>query len=95
MLFFLSQKGERSCVLAVFFTPVLEKEILNYIADGSIIQVSTILIQEHSTTPATKVMLDTFYRNCHLRCLTSICSREYSYTLWPGMVKIKSELLQR
>jgi len=39
LFFLLSQKGERCCVFAVFFAPVPEKEILDFIAHGSIIQV--------------------------------------------------------
>jgi len=35
-LFFLSRKGERGCVFAVFFAPVPEEEILDFIAHGSI-----------------------------------------------------------
>jgi len=42
LFFFLSRKGERGCVFAVFFSPVPEKEILDFIAHGSIIQVFTV-----------------------------------------------------
>ena len=38
-LFFLAWKGERGCVLLCFLPPVPEKEILDIIAHGSIIQV--------------------------------------------------------
>ena len=41
LFFFLSRNGERGCVFAVFFTPVPEKEILDFIAHGSLTQVST------------------------------------------------------
>jgi len=41
-LLFLSRKGERDCVFAVFFAPVPEKEILDLIAHGSIIRVFTV-----------------------------------------------------
>ena len=37
-----SRKGERGCVFAVFFSPVPEKKILDFIAHGSIIQVFTV-----------------------------------------------------
>jgi len=36
--------GERGCVFAVFLAPVPEEEILDFIAHGSIIQVSTVLL---------------------------------------------------
>jgi len=39
---FLSRKGERGCVFAVFFSPVPEKEILDFMAHGPIIQVFTV-----------------------------------------------------
>jgi len=42
LFFYLSRKGERGCVFAVFFSPVPEKEILDFIAHGSIIQVFTV-----------------------------------------------------
>jgi len=42
LFFFLSREGERGCVFAVFFSPVPEKEILDFIAHGSIIQVFTV-----------------------------------------------------
>jgi len=42
LCFFLSRKGEGGCVFAVFFSPVPEKEILDFIAHGSIIQVFTV-----------------------------------------------------
>ena len=44
LFFFLSRKGERGCVFAVFFSPVPEKEILDFIAHGSIIQVFTVQV---------------------------------------------------
>ena len=40
--FFLSQQGEGGCVFAVFFAPIPEKGILDFIAHGSIIQVLTV-----------------------------------------------------
>ena len=40
--FFLSRKGERGCVFAVFFAPFPEKGILDYIAHRPIIQVFTV-----------------------------------------------------
>ena len=43
LFFFLSRKGERGCVFAVFFSPIPEKEILDFIAHGSIIQVFTVV----------------------------------------------------
>ena len=48
LFFFLSRKGERVCVFAGFFSPVLEKEILGFIAHGSIIQVFKVLSADHS-----------------------------------------------
>ena len=42
--FFLSRKGERGCVFAVF-GPVPEKEILDSIAHGSIIRVFTVRVE--------------------------------------------------
>ena len=54
--FFLSRKGERGCVFAVFFAPVPEKEILDFIAHGSIIQVSTVAVALiHVVTVATGI----------------------------------------
>jgi len=44
LFFYLSRKGERGCVFAVFFSPVPEKEILDFIAHGSIIQVFTVVL---------------------------------------------------
>ena len=41
-VFFLSQQKE-SCVFAVFFAPIAEKGIPNFIAHGSIIQVFMVL----------------------------------------------------
>jgi len=41
-IFFLSQKGERGCVFAVVFSTVPEKEILDFIAHGSIIRGFTV-----------------------------------------------------
>ena len=43
LFFFLSQQGEGGCVVAVFFAPIPEKGILDFIAHGSIIQVLTVL----------------------------------------------------
>jgi len=37
--FFLSRKGERGCILAMFFAPFPKKGILDYIANRLIIQV--------------------------------------------------------
>ena len=37
-----SRKGERGCFFARFFAPVPEKEILGFIAHGSIIRVFTV-----------------------------------------------------
>ena len=42
LFFFLSQRGERGCVFAVFFAPFPEKGILDYIAHRPIIQVFTV-----------------------------------------------------
>ena len=42
LFFFLSRKGERGCVFAVFFAPFPEKGILDYIAHRPIIQVFTV-----------------------------------------------------
>ena len=36
IIIFLSQQGERGCVFAVFFAPIPEKGILDFIAQGSI-----------------------------------------------------------
>jgi len=44
-VFFLSRKGERGCVFVVFFSPVPEKEILDFIAHSSIIQVFTVVLR--------------------------------------------------
>ena len=40
--FLLSRKRERGCAFAVFFALVPEKEILDFIAHGSIIRVFTV-----------------------------------------------------
>ena len=45
IFFFLSQQEEGGCVFAVFFAPIPEKEISDFIAHGSIIQVLTVLIK--------------------------------------------------
>ena len=45
LFFFLSRKGERGCVFAVFPPPVPEKEILDSIAHSSIIQVFTVVLR--------------------------------------------------
>ena len=59
LFFFLSRKGERGCVFAVFFAPVPEKEILDFIAHGSIIQVSTILKRSSwSWTPKVAIPIE-------------------------------------
>ena len=42
LFFFLSRKGERGCVFAAFLALVPEKEILDFIAHSSIIQVFTV-----------------------------------------------------
>ena len=42
-LFFLSKQEEKSCVFAVFFVPIPEKGISDFIAHGSIVQVFTVL----------------------------------------------------
>jgi len=42
LFFFLSQQGGRGCVFAVFFAPIPEKGISDFIAHGSIIQVLTV-----------------------------------------------------
>jgi len=42
LFFLLSQEGERCCVFAVYFAPVPVKEILDFIAHGSIIRVFTV-----------------------------------------------------
>ena len=42
LFFFLSQQGEGGCVFAVFFAPIPEKGISDFIAHGSIIQVLTV-----------------------------------------------------
>ena len=51
LFFFLSRKGGRGCVFAVFLPPVPEKEILDFIAHGSIIQVFTVDGCFHSVPP--------------------------------------------
>ena len=43
LFFFLSQQGGRGCVFAVFFAPIPEKGISDFIAHGSIIQVHTVV----------------------------------------------------
>ena len=45
MSFFLSQQGGEGCVFAVFFAPIPEKEILDFIAHGSIIRVFTVVLR--------------------------------------------------
>jgi len=42
LFFFLSQQGGEGCVFAVFFAPIPEKGISDFIAHGSIIQVFTV-----------------------------------------------------
>jgi len=44
LFFFLSRRGERGRVFAVFFAPFPEKGILDYIAHRPIIQVFTVFI---------------------------------------------------
>jgi len=44
LFFFLSQRGERGRVFAVFFAPFPEKGIPDYIAHRPIIQVFTVLL---------------------------------------------------
>jgi len=44
LFFFLSQQGGRGCVFAVFFAPIPEKGISDFIAHGSIIQVLTVYV---------------------------------------------------
>ena len=41
-LFFSVSEVERGCVFAMFFAPIPEKEILNFIVHGLIIRVSTV-----------------------------------------------------
>ena len=48
-LFFLSRRGERGRVFAVFFAPFPEKGILDYIAHHPIIQVFT--VSEQAISP--------------------------------------------
>jgi len=42
LCFFSVSEVERGCVFAVFFAPIPEKEILNFIVHGLIIRVSTV-----------------------------------------------------
>jgi len=55
--FFLSRKGERGCVFAVFFSPIPEKEILDFIAHGSTIQVFTVIMTPVGTTSAISAIM--------------------------------------
>jgi len=50
LFFFLPRKGERDCVFAVFFASVPEKEILDFIAHGSLIRVFTVYCEVTSET---------------------------------------------
>jgi len=58
---FLSQQGRRGCVFAVFFTPIPEKGISDFIAHGSIIRVFTVhsrcvILLLYSSTSTTAII---------------------------------------
>ena len=43
LFLFLSQQGGEGCVFAVFFAPIPEKAIWDFIAQSSVIQVFTVM----------------------------------------------------
>ena len=78
---FLSQQGRRGCVFAVFFTPIPEKGISDFIEDGSIIQVITLVFQDEGFSFGSVPQTISYWGQSSVPDCSGSCSTSISHIL--------------